>query len=133
MLRRFAILWLVPLLCGALALGTAAQEVPFTAQLEASQGGAARGRASFTFDTLGAQLTYRIVCDGLTAPPTGLLLSGPVGSNVSRAFDAHGNPIVGTASLSSSEADLLKSGQLFVDIRTASHPDGEIGGRLAPK
>ena len=132
-LRKVVLFCLLPVLSCGLALQALAQDATYAATLTAPNDGPGSGKASFTFDGLGAQLTYTIVYDRLTGAPTAIHLSGPVQSNIDRAITVRSNPIVGTESLTDAEAALLKGGNLFVDVRTASHPEGEISGRIDAK
>jgi hypothetical protein len=129
-LRRVAV---ISILVGSLAGPAWAQESSYSAALTALSGGTARCGASFTFDDLGRQLTYRLTCDGLSSPATTLHLFGPNQSNVDMMIAVHSTPIVGTASLSPNEAATLKAGTLRIEVQTASRPAGEAGGRIAPK
>ena len=129
-LRKIVLFCLVPLLSCGLALQVLAQDARFAATLTTPNGGAGNGRASFTFDGLGAQLTYMIVYDHLSGAPTEIHLSGPSQSNVDHAITVRSNPIAGTESLNNAEAALLKGGNLFIDVRTRRYPEGEISGRI---
>ena len=129
-LRKIVLFCLVPLLSCGFALQALAQDARFAATLTAPNGGPGSGRASFTFDGLGNQLTYTVVYDHLTGTPTEIHLAGPAQSNVDHAITVRSNPIAGTESLSDAEATLLKGGTLFIDVRTPRHPDGEISGRI---
>jgi hypothetical protein len=132
LLKIFLFCLLPVLYCGP-SLQALAQDASFAATLDAPNGGSAHGTGSFTFDGLGGQLTYMVFYDHLSGTPTEIHFSGPVQSNVDHAIMARANPIRGTVSLTDAEVGLLKGGNLFVAVRTAGHPEGEISGRIDAK
>jgi hypothetical protein len=105
----------------------------FAATLTSKSGGPANCNGSFTYDDLGRQLTYRLSCDGLSGAATAVRLFGSVPSPVDMVLAVHSVPIVGTASLTASEAAALKGGGLTVEVQTGPEPQGEASGPIVAK
>lgn len=131
MLRRASLVWvLVAVVAGFPAL---AQDSSFAATLTGQTGSSARCAASFSYDDLGRQLTYRLTCDGLTGSATMLHVFGPNQNEVNMMVEVRSTPIIGTASLSDAEAASLKAGTLSVEVQTIGRPQGEVGGLIVPR
>ena len=86
-----------------------------------------------------AALTWR----DLSMPALQVEFHGPAGPGEvgpllwSFAPDARGprtsSPVEADFELSHAQADLLRDGSVYVDVRTAMHPGGEIRGRLTER
>lgn len=142
MTMRILMLGAFPL--GALTLGFAAapalaEVVPWKAELTASaevppNDSAAKGHVEANYDTETKKLSWTITYSGLTGPATAAHFHGPSmpGKTAPVLVPISGpqaNPIEGSATLSSEQADALKRG-VYVNIHTQAHPDGEIRGEL---
>jgi hypothetical protein len=95
------------------------------------------GSASVDLDTATNTLSWTINYKGLTGPATGAHFHGPAptGKAAGVAVPITGDlasPIKGSAKVTATQIKDLKAGQLYVNIHTAAHPDGEIRGQLGP-
>ncbi len=115
------------------SLPALAQDASYVADLSTGAGSTAHCGASFSYDDLGRQLTYRLTCDGLSSPATLLHVFGPTQFNIDMLIEVHSTPIIGTASLSDNEATALKAGSLTIAVQTVNRPQGEVSGRIAAK
>ena len=84
-------------------------------------------------------LNWTLTYNGLTGPVKAGHFHGPAvaGSNAGVALGFTGsleNPIKGSVTLNSAQADALKAGQWYVNLHTAANPGGEVRGQviLAP-
>ena len=125
---------LLLLVCGLAGEGWA-QETRYAATLSASTGSSGSGRADFSFDDLGRQLTYTIVYDAMPGNVLSAYIAGPRQSDIAMELappqSAVPAPIVGTVTLSEPEAGLLKTSKLFVGVRSSAN--GDIGGWIMPR
>ena len=87
-----------------------AQDASFVASLISPSSGPARCNATFSYDDLGRQLTYRLTCDNLPGNATYLHLFGSAPASVDMMAQVNSTPIIGTASLSDAEVAVLKGG-----------------------
>jgi subtilisin family serine protease/subtilisin-like proprotein convertase family protein len=104
---------------------TGSQVVPPTAS-------AATGTGSFSFDVRSGQLSYSIATTGIASATGAALHEGAVGvAGPEIATLSHTtNPMVGVVTLTAPQRALLANGSVYVTVRTASHPLGEIRGQL---
>lgn len=107
---------------------TGPQMVPPTASI-------GTGRAFLTLDP-DHMLHWHIEHRGLSAVITGAHFHGPAaaGSVAPAVLDAGAgglaSPIEGSARLEPAQIDALAAGRWYVELATATHPDGEIRGQL---
>jgi hypothetical protein len=123
----------------ALAGGAAADTLHFTARLSGrAEAPAVRspavGELSADLDSDTRLLTYKLTYQGLSGPATSARFHGPAKSGQSAApvvsVSDTANPISGEASLTDAQAGELKKGLWYVNIATATNPEGEIRGQL---
>lgn len=92
------------------------------------------GRAQLTFDSATNQLQYSIRFSGLNEAASAAEIRGPARSDgkapVIVRFYVPDSPISGTATLSPGEASALLAGHCYVEIDTATHPQGELLGPI---
>lgn len=109
-----------------------AQEVPAVAT-------GASGQAEVVFHPHTRMIRWKVTHTGLSGPVTAAHIHGPAGPGQSAGPQI---PLTGSASrpleggdvrLSSQQANELSSGQWYVNLHTARHPDGEIRGQLRPR
>ncbi|HEX7890033.1 MAG TPA: CHRD domain-containing protein [Ramlibacter sp.] len=110
---------------------TGAQEVPAVAS-------AASGQVEVEFVPSTAMVRWRISHAGLSGPVTGAHIHGPAGPGqnapVVIPFGSLGaNPLRGEARITPEQLGQLNSGQWYVNLHTAGHPNGEIRGQLRPR
>jgi hypothetical protein len=120
-------------LCGASGAAWA-QESRYAATLSSSVANSGSGRADFSFDDLGRQLTYTIVYDDLPGRVTSAYIArGPQIDDAALMLlvPTLSGPLKGTATLAEAEAALLKAGKLFVGVRSGAN--GNIGGWIVPR
>lgn len=88
--------------------------------------------AEFGYDNQTRRLDYYVNYDGIA--PTMVDLHGPAGSGDSAksvlSFPLSGSPLSGKLTLSTDQAEMLLSGQLYLDIHSAAYPEGEIRGQV---
>lgn len=107
---------------------TGAQEVPPVST-------PAAGMAEISLNNNTNVLIWKVTYSGLTSAPVGGHIHGPAapGQNagVLIPFTAVGTqPITGQATLTAQQAGELAKGLWYVNIHSATHPDGEIRGQL---
>jgi hypothetical protein len=104
-----------------------AQEVPPVA-------GAATGTAQVDYHPRGNMLHWRVTATGLSGKPTAAHIHGPAGPGQNAPaivpLDVRPATITGQLRITPEQATQLESGQWYVNIHTAAHPDGEIRGQL---
>jgi hypothetical protein len=126
--RRMAV---ILLLVGLGACPAWAQD--FAATLTGKSGSPAHCAATFTYDDLGRQLTYRLTCDSLSGTATMVHLFASSPSLVDMMAPVNSTPIIGTASLTVAEAAALTSGNLMIEVQSSGRPQGDASGRIAAK
>jgi CHRD domain/Secretion system C-terminal sorting domain len=99
-------------------------------------GGSSYGLGSFNLSLSRAKLDFRIVCQNMNSAITGAILHyGKVGSIGSIALDissfVNGNVIFGSIVPSSNLVDSLLSQNVYLNIKTANNPTGELRKQLA--
>lgn len=93
----------------------------------------ATGMAELMFDTGSMALTWTVTYEGLTGPATAAHFHGPAGAGetappvIDLGSDL-ASPVEGSAILTDEQADMLASGQLYLNIHTEANPGGEIRG-----
>jgi hypothetical protein len=116
-----------------------AEEMHFTADLSAANvvppnDSSGTGAADITYDTDSKEMSWTIEYSGLTGPVIAAHFHGPAaaGENagVEVPIDVSDSPMEGSATLNDSQASDLMGGQLYVNIHTDAHPDGEIRGQV---
>ena len=80
-------------------------------------------------------LTWKITYTGLSGPPTGAHFHGPAmaGQNAGVVVPIGAplaSPIIGSATLTPSQAADLTAGKWYVNLHTAVHPGGEVRGQV---
>jgi len=92
------------------------------------------GEIQAVLDTDTRLLTYKLTYQGLSGPATTARFQGPAKAGQSGpqvlAADDVANPISGNASLTDAQVADLKKGLWYVNIATATNPDGEIRGQI---
>ena len=83
----------------------------------------------------GTVLKWTVTYSGTTGPVTAGHFHGPApaGANAGVALPFTGSmasPIVGQATLTSTQVDQLKQGLWYVNLHTAAHPGGELRGQV---
>lgn len=104
-----------------------AQEVPAVAT-------AAAGNAQVEYNPRSNMLHWQVTATGLSGKPTAAHIHGPAGPGQNAAaivpLDVRPATINGQLRITPEQATQLESGQWYVNIHTAAHPDGEIRGQL---
>jgi hypothetical protein len=116
---------------GFVASLSGAQEVPAVA-------GAGGGSAEVVFDHATSTVRWTVQFHGLSGPVTGAHLHGPAapGQNAPVVVPFPGpwatTPLRGQARITAEQFGQLASGQWYVNLHTARHPQGELRGQLRP-
>ena len=104
-----------------------AQEVPAVATV-------ATGRAELDYHPRSNMLYWHVNASGLSGKATAGHIHGPAGpgQNAPAIVPLHVADaiITGQLRITAEQATQLNSGQWYVNIHTAAHPDGEIRGQL---
>lgn len=105
-----------------------AQEVPAVAT-------AATGRAELDYHPRSNMLHWRVSASGLSGKATAGHIHGPAGPDQNAPAIVPLNvaavaAITGQLRITPEQATQLNSGQWYVNIHSAAHPDGEIRGQL---
>ena len=112
---------------------TAAQESPPQAKRDRSARGSFSASAVPT--TSGYDLRWTLAFSALTGPATSAYIHrgkrGTHGAAIVRLCSPCRPGVKGTAYFSPSELALARTGSLYVNIRTARNPSGEIRGQIA--
>jgi hypothetical protein len=132
---------LIPAVLGFAASGTANAA---TIQLRASLNGAqevspvatsATGMATVTYDTVTGQLSWNVTYSGLSSNINGAHFHGPTPAGFDASITvpmSHGpSPIVGSATINSTQAAELLSGQWYINLHSDNFAGGEIRGQVA--
>ncbi len=124
-------------LVGLSASASAAHISVFQALLngdQADSGSLGLGSATATFNSNTNAFDWLIAWEGLTDAPTAGHFHGPAapGDNagVQVAFDHTVNPTIGSATLSTEQADQLFDELWYINVHTAAFPGGEIRGQV---
>ncbi|HSV83444.1 MAG TPA: CHRD domain-containing protein [Ramlibacter sp.] len=126
-------------LTGCTALRTGAGPERYEATLQGAQEvppvpGAGSGRAELQLEPHGYLLRWRVTYAALSGPVTAAHLHGPSGPGQNAPpvipFDPGPSPISGQARLTPEQATQLQSGQWYVNLHTAAHPQGEVRGQV---
>lgn len=93
------------------------------------------GTVTGALDTKTRKLTFSIDYSGLSGPITAAHFHGPAGSGKEAGVlvpikAPYASPINGTATLSPAEVTELRHGEIYVNLHTAAHPDGEARAQL---
>jgi hypothetical protein len=108
-----------------------ANEVPMT-----FSGGSGTALASYD-DTTG-MLSWSVTYDGLTSEATGAHFHGPAAEGENAGVQLNigetglASPLQGAAPITPEQAAALLGGLWYVNIHSATFPDGEIRGQLKP-
>jgi len=101
-------------------------------------GSPGRGIAILRFDSTARTLEYRITVTGLGEPITAAHFHAGargVGGPVLQAISFPAGPgmtATGTWNMDQEEVDSLKKGTIYINVHTASYPDGAIRGQVDP-
>jgi hypothetical protein len=123
------------LIAGAASAETVHYSARLTSRAEAPPNASkAVGEIQAVLDTDTRLLTYKLTYQGLTGPATAARFQGPAKAGQTApptvSADDVSNPISGNASLTEAQVADLKKGLWYVNIATATNPDGEIRGQL---
>lgn len=94
------------------------------------------GRLHATFDPTTKDLKYTLTFDHLSGPATAAHFHGPADMKASAGvIGAIGDtnptsPVSGAISMTDDQVKVLQSGQLYVNVHTATNPGGEIRGQI---
>ena len=141
--------WRAAAVAGVLALGGCAVSAPsdriegFVAQLSGAQevpalSGTGTGSAEVVYDHRTQSIRWSVAFQGLSGPVTAAHLHGPAGpgqnASVVVPFDGNLNsqPLKGESRITAEQFGQLASGQWYVNLHTARHPQGEVRGQLRP-
>ncbi|MDR3096073.1 MAG: CHRD domain-containing protein [Paraburkholderia sp.] len=145
-LRR-AIIVLAGIACAAVVSMAQAAPMSFSVPLKGSEqvppvqtSGTADARLTYDPDT--RQVTWNITCNGLSSPVTMAHFHlGAMGKNgkpvvwltkVGSTSTPIEGPIKGEATLTPDQAKDFVAGNLYINVHTKDHPDGEIRGQVMP-
>jgi hypothetical protein len=122
------------------AAGTAAaQETKLTAELTGAEEvppveTSGTGTADITWDAGSKELSWTIEFSGLSGPATAAHFHGPAapGENAGPVVPIEDleSPSEGSATLTDEQAAMFAGGQIYVNVHTEAHPDGEIRGQV---
>lgn len=92
------------------------------------------GQGAFDYDAATRLLEWHITYNGLTGIATAGNVHGPAvaGANAGIAIPLPFamSPIDGSATLTRVQGGWLRTGRLYVNVRTTANPDGEIRGQI---
>ncbi|WP_213301926.1 CHRD domain-containing protein [Paraburkholderia sacchari] len=98
--------------------------------------------ARLTYDPDTRQVTWNVTCNGLSSPVTMAHFHlGAVGTNgkpvvwltkVGSTSTPIEGPIKGETTLTPDQAKEFVAGDLYINVHTKDHPDGEIRGQVTP-
>jgi hypothetical protein len=96
------------------------------------------GSATMEFDPSSNELSWSIEFTGLSGAATAAHFHGPAAEGTNAGVlvgigDVSGlaSPMIGSAMLTSEQATFLLDGDLYINIHTGMHPDGEIRGQVS--
>ena len=120
--------------CGMMDKMTGTMSVPLSGANEVPPNASA-GTGTAKVDLDGTVLKWTVTYSGTTGPVTAGHFHGPApsGANAGVALPFTGSmasPIVGQATLTSTQVDQLKQGLWYVNLHTAAHPGGELRGQV---
>lgn len=131
-------------LAGTLTLAQAAP-VSFTVPLTGDQQvppvqTPGSGSAALTYDAGTRVVTWNITFNGLSSQATMAHFHGPAptGKNagvkvwLSQKGMEMTSPTSGQATLSADEAKMFEAGDMYINVHSKNHPDGEIRGQVMP-
>ena len=96
------------------------------------------GSAEVVFDHANSTIRWTVQFHGLSGPVTAAHLHGPAapGQNAAVVVPLAGapqaTPLRGEARITAEQFGQLASGQWYVNLHTARHPQGEVRGQLRP-
>ncbi|MFL5254588.1 MAG: CHRD domain-containing protein [Rhodopila sp.] len=94
------------------------------------------GKLDATLDTASKELKYTLTFEGLSGPATGAHFHGPATRTQTAGVITPiggGNPaspVTGSIVLTDQQLKELKSGKMYANIHTTTHPAGEIRGQV---
>jgi CHRD domain-containing protein len=103
---------------------------------------AAAGTARFEYDKTSHLVTWNVTFGSLTGTGTAAHVHGPADADANAAVVLSlaprnmypiVSPLQGSATLTDAQAADLMAGKWYVNIHTATNPNGEIRGQLRPK
>lgn len=94
------------------------------------------GAVNGTLDPDTRVLTYSVSYSGLSGPVVAAHLHGPAAAGKEAGVlvpikAPYASPISGTATLTPAQVKALRAGEIYVNLHTAAHPDGEARAQLA--
>jgi hypothetical protein len=125
----------------ALASPAFAGKTSFTGDLKGSSevpptDSAATGKAEATYDDSTKTLTWTITYSGLSGKAMAAHFHGPAkeGENAGPMITISPleSPMKGSAVLTDDQSKALTSGNMYINVHTVKHPDGEIRGQVKP-
>jgi hypothetical protein len=144
-MNKTAPLWLAILLAlaGCAAAPAAEEAEAFAAQLSGAQevppvSSPGNGKAEVVFSHRTGTIKWRVTFQGLSGPLTAAHLHGPAtpGQNAAVVVPFTGElnapPLQGEVRITPEQFSQLASGQWYVNLHTARHPQGELRGQLRP-
>ncbi|MCQ8242335.1 CHRD domain-containing protein [Acetobacteraceae bacterium KSS12] len=121
---------------GALAAGTA-KDFDVHGSFAGEHGATSHptGEVTGHYDARTDALSYKITFDGLSGPVSAAHFHGPAGpgkdAGVLKPIDGpYDSPLSGKVTLSAAQAKALRRGEVYVNLHTAAHPNGEARAQL---
>ena len=98
------------------------------------------GTAELTYDPATRIVTWSITYSGLSGPATMAHFHGPAGPGKNAGVEVWltkkggpvSSPIKGQAKLTPAQAQQFMAGDMYINVHTKEHPDGEIRGQVMP-
>jgi hypothetical protein len=107
---------------------TPAKEVP------PNKTSSGEGYAFMTYDEATRALTWKVYYSGLSGPATAAHIHGPADASTNAGvvinLGAPASPIVGSATLTETQAYDLTAGKWYINVHTQANPGGEIRGEV---
>ncbi len=113
-----------------MTLPASAEVYKYTAVLAPAVAGGGSGSAQLTYNSDTKQLEYIVVFRNLSAPPTAGHIHDETNGSTVVQLPVVQVPIGGTTTLSNAQAASLSEGHLYIDIHTATFPDGALKGAI---